>query len=138
MTGANIAEAADRLEAQTRSAAVLADDPLAPVLRASVDLGRVMAEAIDRLENLGSKPLDEKVAAAVERASRGIAFRIARHIGRRTSIILAAALMLAGAIGGIVGYTIGTADAGRGPIAICWQQNGARTCAPAVWLRPGG
>lgn len=106
MKGAGIAEAPDRLEAQTRSAAVLADDPLAPMFRASVDLGRAMAEAIDRPEKLGSKPLDEKVVAAVERASKTIAFRIAGNIDRRTSIILAAALMLAGAIGGAVGYAM--------------------------------
>lgn len=137
--GDSIAEAADRLEAEMRSAAVLADDPLASVLRASADLGRAMAEAIDRLEKLGSKPLDEKVLAAVERAGKTIAFRIAGNIDRRTSIILAAALMLAGAIGGAVGYASGSADAGRGPLAICWQQkNAARVCAPAVWLKPGG
>jgi hypothetical protein len=138
VTGGAIAEAADRLEAQARSSAVLADDPLAPVLRASVDLGRAMAEAIDRLEKLGSKPLDEKVIAAVERASKTIAFRLAGNIDRRTSIILATALMLAGAIGGAIGYAIGTADAGRGPLAICWQTGGARVCAPAVWLKPRG
>jgi len=74
--GDSTAEAADRLEVEMRSAAVLADDPLAPVLRASVDLGRAMAEAIDRLEKLGSKSLDEQVVAAVERAGKTIAFRI--------------------------------------------------------------
>ena len=121
-----------------RSSGVLADDPLAPVLRASADLGRVMAEAIDRLETLGSKPWDERVVAAVERASKAIAFRIAGNIDRRTSIILAAALMLASAIGGAVGYVIGTAEADRGPLAICWQKDGARVCAPAALLKPGG
>ena len=121
-----------------RSSGVLADDPLASVLRASADLGRGMAEAIDRLETLGSKPLDEKVVAPVERASKAIAFRIAGNIDRRTSIILAAALMLASAIGGAVGYAIGTAEAGRGPLDICWPKDGARVCAPAVLLKPGG
>ena len=119
-----------------RSSGVLADDPLAPVLRASADLGRVMAEAIDRLETLGSKPLDETVVAAVERASKAIAFRIAGNIDRRTSIILAAALMLASAIGGAVGYAIGTAEAGRGPLDICWQKGGA--CLRAVRLAQTG
>lgn len=138
MTDGGIAEAADRLEAEVRSASVLADDPLAPVLRASADLGRAMTEAIDRLEKLGSKPLDEKVAAAMERASKAIAFRIASSIDRRTSIMLATALVLASAIGGAVGYAIGAAEASRGPLAICWQKNGARVCAPAVWLKPGG
>ena len=97
-----------------------------------------MAEAIDRLETLGSKPLDEKVVAAVERASKAIAFRIAGNIDRRTSIILAAALMLASAIGGAVGYAIGTAEAGRGPLGISWPKDGARVCAPSVLFKPGG
>jgi hypothetical protein len=44
VTSTGVAEAADRLEAEIRSAAVLADDPLALVLRASVDLGRAMAD----------------------------------------------------------------------------------------------
>jgi hypothetical protein len=136
--GPGIAEATDRLEAQTRSSEVLADDPLTPVLRASVDLGRAMAEAIDRLEQLGSKPLDEKIVAAVERASKAIAFRVAGNIDRRNSIILAAALMLASVIGGALGYAVGTAAVSRGPLAVCWQKDDARVCAPAVWLKPGG
>jgi hypothetical protein len=82
--------------------------------------------------------LDENVVAAVERASKAIALRIAGNIDRRSSIILGAVLMLEGAIGGAVGYAIGTADAGRGALAICWQKDGARVCAPALWLKPGG
>lgn len=101
-------------------------------------LGHAMSEAIDRLAKLGSKPLDEKGLAAVERASKTIAFRIAGTIDRRTSIFLAAALMVAGAIGAAVGYAVGTAEAARGPLAICWQRNGVRVCARAVWLKPGG
>lgn len=121
-----------------QSSGVLADDPLTPVMRALAELSRAMAEAINRLEKLGAKPLDEKVVAAVERASKTIAFRIVGNIDRRTSIILTAALMLAGAIGGAVGHAIGAADAARGPLAICWQKDSARVCAPAVWLKPGG
>lgn len=122
-----------------RSSVVLIDDPLAPVLHASADLARAMAEATDRLEKLGSQTLDEKVVATVERSSKAIAFRIARNIDRRTTIIAAIALMLTGVIGGAVGYVIGTAAADRGPIAVCWNsRNGARVCAPAVWLNTGG
>ena len=80
--------------------------------------------------------MDEEVAAAG--TSKAIAFRIAGNIDRRTSIILAAALMLASAIGGAAGYVIGTAEAGRGPLAICWQKDGACVCAPAASLKLGG
>jgi len=55
MTGADIGEIADRLEAQVRSSAVLSDDPLAPVLREAAALARAIAEAINRLEKLGAK-----------------------------------------------------------------------------------
>jgi len=97
-------------------------------MRHGARLGHAMSEAIDPLEKLGSEPWGEKVLAAVERASKTIAFRIAGIIDRRTSIILAAALMLADAIGAAVGYAVGTAEAARGPLAICWQRNGARAC----------
>jgi hypothetical protein len=43
-----------------------------------------------------------------------------------------------GVISGSLGYFIGTTEAGYGPIAVCWQQNGGRVCAPAVWLNTGG
>ena len=96
-----------------------------------------MAESLDRLEKLGSSTPDEKVVAAVERASKAIAFRIARSIDRRTVIIGAVGLMLTSVISGTVGYAIGTTEFVQGPIAVCWQQNGARICAPAAWLDTG-
>jgi hypothetical protein len=102
--GAGINEAADGLEAQIRSSAVLADDPLAPVLRESVAFARALTEAIDRLEQLGSKPPSEAIVAAIERGSKAITFRIGPNIDRRTSIIVAVALIFAGMIGGAVGY----------------------------------
>jgi hypothetical protein len=134
---AGIAEAANRLEAQVRSSAILADDPLTPVLRESVALARAITEAIDRLEKLGSKPPAEEVVAAIERGSKAIAFRIGPNIDRRTSIIMTAALIFAGMIGSAVGYVAGNANASGGPIAACWNQKGARICAPAIWIKAG-
>jgi hypothetical protein len=135
--GAGIAKAAGGLEAQIRSSAVLADDPLAPVLRESVAFARAMTEAIDWLEKLGSRPPGEEIVAAIERGSKAIAFRIGSNIDRRTSIIVAVALIFAGMIGGAVGYAAGNADANGGPIAACWNQKGTRICAPAIWIKAG-
>jgi hypothetical protein len=135
VTGAGIAEAAGRLEAQIQSSPLLADDPLTPILREFVALARAVTDAIDRLEKLGSRPPGEEIFAAIERGSKAIAFRIGPNIDRRTSIFIAAALMLAGMIGSAVGYAAGSAEAGGRPIAACWNQKSARVCAPAIWIK---
>lgn len=132
-------EAADRLETEAQRSGVLADDPLATLLHAAASLARTMADTAGRLETLGSQPLDNQVTAAVERASTGIALRVAGHIDRRAAITVAAALFFAAAIGGAIGYVAGAVGQSHaGPIAVCWQQKGERVCSPAVWLNAGG
>lgn len=129
-------ESADRLDAEVRKAAVLRDDPLAGLLGAAASMTRQMADAVERIEKIGNAaPLNDQVVAAVERASAGIAVRVAGQIDRRAAITVAVALFFAAAAGGAAGFVAGTLGYFRpDPVAVCWQQKDRRVCAPAVWI----
>jgi hypothetical protein len=92
----------------------LRDDVLRyPLAALSTTLG-LFSELVTRLdavaERLSPAPPapSEEIVAAIERAVRGVAFRISGNIDRRASIMVAAALILMGVISGALGYVIGT------------------------------
>jgi hypothetical protein len=89
----------------------------------------VSAAAVDR---------EEDARRTVMQAGLVVARQLAVKIERRTAMAIGAAGVLIVVLAGYSGYEIGSANAGTGPVAVCWQpKNGARVCAPAVWLNTG-
>lgn len=96
----------DKLVEEGIKAGIHPDDPLAGVLVRIIDLVRAMGDATDRLQAVGaaSALTEAGITAAVERASAGIAFRLAARIDRRTAVLMGVTLFVAALLGGVVGF----------------------------------
>lgn len=100
-------KAADQLDETARRAGVLPHDPLGGVLLEVSALTRVLGDTAERLQAVGTAPLDTRqIIEAIERASTAIAFRIAGRIARRTAVMVGVSLFVATTVGGVIGFVV--------------------------------
>lgn len=92
------------------------------------DLRKANAEQLDAVE--------QKVTAAMTRSGQEIARRCLVGVDRRAAMLFGAAVVLAGAICGGVGYWAGAKASG--PVEVCWKADGQTVCGAAVWLTQPG
>lgn len=120
-----------RVAEAARSAGLQPDDALAVLLAEITDLAKTVSAATAERE--------EDTRRTMMQAGLVVARQLAVKVEHRTAIAIGAAGVLISVLAGYTGYEIGSANAGAGPVVVCWQpKNGARVCTPAVWISTGG